>query len=72
MLHPASLTSRVIALSIVGATIAQSASAAPSDDACSLLTPAQVSAALGAPVGEGTYVTPTFKKDVHLDCDDER
>ena len=62
MLHPTSLTSRVIALSIVGAAIAQSASAAPPDDACSLLTPAQVSAALGAPVGAGTYVTPTFKK----------
>ncbi|SPE18969.1 exported hypothetical protein [Candidatus Sulfotelmatomonas gaucii] len=38
------------------AAIAQSAS-----DACSLLTQAQVSAAVGAQVGAGTYVMPTFK-----------
>ena len=31
-------------------------------DACALLTPAQVSTALGAPVGAGSYVTPTFRK----------
>jgi hypothetical protein len=37
-------------------TSAQSAS-----DACSLLTQAQVSAAVGAQVGAGTYVTPSFK-----------
>jgi hypothetical protein len=32
-----------------------------SSDACSLLTAAQVSSAVGAQVGAGTYVTPTFK-----------
>ncbi len=32
-----------------------------SSDACSLLTPAQVSAAVGAQVGAGVYMTPTFK-----------
>jgi hypothetical protein len=36
--------------------------AAPAGDACALLTPAQVGAALGVAVGAGSYVTPTFKK----------
>jgi len=40
----------------VPAALAQSSS-----DACSLLTQAQVSAAVAAQVGAGTYVTPTFK-----------
>ena len=31
-------------------------------DACSLLTPAQVSAVIGVAVGAGTHVTPTFVK----------
>ena len=31
-------------------------------DACTLLTTAQVSAAVGFPVGAGTHVTPTFLK----------
>jgi hypothetical protein len=57
-----SLTSRVIAFLIVSAGIANSANAAPPDDACSLLTPAQVSAALGVSMGSSTYVTPTFRK----------
>jgi hypothetical protein len=38
------------------------AGAAPSDDACSLLTQAQVSAVVGVPVGAGTHVTPTYVK----------
>ena len=29
-------------------------------DACTLLTPAQVGAAVGGPVADGTHVTPTF------------
>jgi len=40
----------------VFAAQAQSAS-----DACSLLTPAQVSAVVGAQMSPGQYVTPTFK-----------
>jgi len=44
------------------AQLAQSVSAATADDACAILTPAQVSAAVGVAVDEGTYVTPTFKK----------
>jgi hypothetical protein len=36
--------------------------AAPTDDACSLLTAAQVGAAAAVSVGAGTYVTPTFKR----------
>ena len=31
-------------------------------DACTLVTPAQVSAAVGVSVGEGTHVMPTFVK----------
>jgi hypothetical protein len=31
-------------------------------DACTLLTPDQVVAAIGVPVGAGTHVTPTFLK----------
>jgi len=62
MLSMASCRSRVITTLIVGAAIAHSANAAPPDDACSLLTPAQVSAELGVSVGEGTYIMPTFKK----------
>lgn len=31
-------------------------------DACTLLTPSQVAAAVGVPVGSGTHVTPTFVK----------
>lgn len=34
---------------------------AATDDACSLITQAEVSAALGSPVQAGTYVMPTFK-----------
>lgn len=54
---------RVIAALIVSAAMTASVDAAPpTDDACSLLTTAQVSAGLGVPVGAGTYITPTFKK----------
>ena len=35
---------------------------APPTDACSLLTAAQVSSALGSTVGQGTYVMPNFKE----------
>jgi hypothetical protein len=63
MLSTTGLAARVIAALIVSAAAASSAHAAPPpDDACSLLTTAQVSTALGAPVGAGTYITPTFKK----------
>jgi hypothetical protein len=49
-------------LFISGAVAAPAAMAAAPDDACALLTQAQVSAARGVPVGAGTYVTPTFKR----------
>jgi hypothetical protein len=39
-----------------------SSSANADTDACSLLTSAQVGAAAGFPVGNGTHVTPTFLK----------
>jgi hypothetical protein len=48
-------------LFLVGIAAAPAAAAA-TDDACSLLTKAQVSTAVNVPVGEGTYVTPTFHK----------
>jgi len=38
-----------------------SASAQSAGDACSLLTQAQVSAAVGAQVGAGAWMTPSFK-----------
>ncbi len=44
------------------AIIAGSATAGPPEDACSLVTVAQVSGAVSASVGDGSYVTPTFKK----------
>jgi hypothetical protein len=56
------LTSQLIAACAVGAALAHPASASSADDACALLTSAQVGAALGVAVGSGTYVTPTFKK----------
>src|SRR6202161_2884182 len=62
MLSTAGLASRCIAAFVIGAAIAHSANAATAEDACSLLTPEQVSAGLGVPMGVGTYVTPTFKK----------
>jgi hypothetical protein len=60
-----SATSRailVLSILVCGAACATTANAAPPGDACALLTPAQVGAALGVPVAAGTYVTPTFKK----------
>jgi hypothetical protein len=63
MFSTTGLAARVIAALIVSAAMTGSADAAPpTDDACSLLTTAQVSAALGVPVGAGTTITPTFKK----------
>ena len=38
------------------------ASAAPPDDACALLTAAQVGTVIGMPFGAGTHVTPTYVK----------
>jgi hypothetical protein len=52
----------VAAIFIVGAASAPSAKAAPPEDACSLLTQVQVSAAVSVSVGAGSYVTPTYKK----------
>lgn len=42
------------------ATTLASAAAAPPNDACSLVTQAQVSAALGVSMDAGSHVTPTF------------
>src|SRR5512132_548065 len=38
------------------------ASATPPEDACALLTAAQVGAVVGVPFGAGTHVTPTYVK----------
>lgn len=51
-----------LVVATVFAQLSQSVGAATADDACAILTAAQVSAAVGVTVGEGTYVTPTFKK----------
>ncbi len=45
----------IAAIFIVGAAMAPSANAAPPEDACSLLTQAQVSAALGVSAGAGSH-----------------
>src|SRR5438045_6896175 len=47
---------------IAAAISAPAANAAPIDDACALLTTAQVSSATTVEFGAGIYVTPTFKK----------
>jgi hypothetical protein len=52
----------IIAVFIFGGATAPSASAAPPDDACSLLTPAQVSAVLGVSVGAGSHQSPKYLK----------
>ena len=55
-----SLSAVIAAIFIVAAATALSASAAPPDDACSLLTQAQVSAALGVSVGAGSHMPPKY------------
>jgi hypothetical protein len=57
-----SLALPVVAIFIITTAAAQSASPALHDDACALLTDAQVSTALSVPVGTGSYQMPTFKK----------
>jgi hypothetical protein len=55
------LAAIIVATFIVGAAT-PSASAAPPDDACSLLTQAQVGTVLGAPVVPGTHLNSTDSK----------
>ena len=52
----------LIALCIGGVTVAVSATPVPGDDACSLITTAQVSAATNTALGDGVYMMPTFRK----------
>jgi hypothetical protein len=52
----------LIALCIGGVTVAVSAAPQAGDEACSLLTSAQVSAVTNTPMGEGVYMMPTFRK----------
>jgi hypothetical protein len=52
----------VAAILLFGAAAAPTVNAAPADDACSLLTQAQVGAVLGVAVGAGSYQSPTFKR----------
>ena len=61
------LAALAVAILIFGIT-APTASAAPADDACSLLTQTQMSAALGVSVGAGSHVTPTFLKTCTWDA----
>jgi hypothetical protein len=51
----------IAAIFILGPAISPLANAAPSDDACSLLTPAQVTAAVEVSVGAGQYVGTSKK-----------
>lgn len=52
----------IAAIFIFISVAAPAANAAPPDDACALLTTAQVSAAAGVPMKDGQYVTPTKKE----------
>jgi hypothetical protein len=56
-----SLSTMIAAIFIAGAAIALSASAA-TDDACSLLTQAQLKTVLSVSVGAGSYISPTDKR----------
>ncbi len=51
----------LIALAFLFVATVFAAQAQSASDACSLLTPAQVSAVVGSQMGPGQYVTPTFK-----------
>jgi hypothetical protein len=60
---PELLAMNKIMLGLACAALTASLLPAKADtDACTLLTPAQVSAAVGFAVGQGTHVTPTFVK----------
>jgi hypothetical protein len=52
----------IVAVFSFAAATVPTANAAPPEDACSLLTRDQVSAALGVAVGAGSYVTPGYLK----------
>ncbi len=54
------LGAALAAVFIALATTLASAAAEASNDACSLVTQSQVSAALGVSMGSGSHVTPTF------------
>ncbi len=60
-MHPTVRVLAIVAL-ILPCAGAIPALAAPPTDACAVLTAAQVSSALGAPVGQGSYVMPGFTK----------
>jgi hypothetical protein len=55
-----SLGAAMAAMFIALATTASSAAAAPPNDACTLVTQSQVSAAIGVSMAAGSHVTPTF------------
>jgi len=51
-----------VATLVFAMTTVPSAGAATTDDACALVTQAQVSTAVGVSMGAGTHVTPTYVK----------
>src|ERR1700722_2692433 len=62
-MRPGSCRSAIsIVVLMIGAAAVPSAGASSATDACSLLTPAQLSAALAVPMDAGKYVTPGFVK----------
>ena len=52
-----------VAILVLAIPAVPSASAAPPNDACALVTQAQMSAALGVSVGAGTHVVPNSTKE---------
>jgi hypothetical protein len=55
-------TLATLATAVLIFAFATPASAAPSEDACALITAAQVTSIVGVAVGNGTHVTPTYVK----------
>jgi hypothetical protein len=52
----------IVAVLVAGVASPRPAKAASTDDACSLLTPAQVGTVVGVAMGVGVYAAPTYKK----------
>lgn len=56
------MTFKLAAVAVLGTADLSSPASAAANDACSLLTPAEVGAALGTAAGAGDPITPTDHK----------
>jgi hypothetical protein len=62
MLSKIGFAALIVAVFMFGAATEPSASAAPNDDACLLVTQSQLSADMGVSMAAGTHVTPEYVK----------